>query len=366
MNFKLLPLLFVLLPPVGRHVCDPSLDKCKAVISICEDSTLTTPHVQTQMYSFIDETTGLVGYKNGKGEVVAAAQFSDFLYPEQFDNIAIVSKYTDEKPGFCYLTSKGRIIETVNPYFYDNGPDVEYNGFIRFSDKLTDNAGLMNRYGDVVIPPQYSVMSQVHNGFVEALSGAKRVPFDSEHYYWEGGENILLDTLGNLLIEKYNSGDRYQLDYYSVEITSTPNPDTTRFNYRGVNGKYYSFANNLTEFDKWLKANLLSDFTPDRFRAVISPFVEMNINYGETIIACSDSIMSQYYDKFYQALIRMNDPSCDFFHSLESINESDVSPTIRIVITSINGVQECFNFVRTLHGYRLLSATLREKTYVDY
>ncbi len=65
-------------------------------------------------------------------------------------------------------------VQKGNLYFFDNGPDCESEGFIRFRDRKADKAGLLNSEGEIAIPPVYNDLTNVRNGLVIALMGAKK------------------------------------------------------------------------------------------------------------------------------------------------------------------------------------------------
>ena len=48
------------------------------------------------------------------------------------------------------------IVGKDSVYIFDNTPDCENEGFIRFRDHKTDKAGMFNRNGNIVIPAEYN------------------------------------------------------------------------------------------------------------------------------------------------------------------------------------------------------------------
>lgn len=327
---------------------------------------------EASLHSFIEQTTGLVGFKRG-GIVVFEPQFDSLWCPNHIKHIAIVRRQREKAGRFVYLTSQGQITDSVSPYFFDNGPDAEYNGFISFRDNHPQCVGPLNRRGEVVIPAKYNDLSHVRNGFLTALIGAD-IAREGEHTYFVGGEELLLDTLGRVLIDSFTFENSQLIDFYSVKkIHSRADLDTTRINLLGTQSVYYSFENYETAFAKWLDTNLLSDFTPQRLKSVLYPEIIVSIDYGERQYLSPDTLVDCHYDRFYQALIRLKDAGCEYFYSRDSFypgyssyqnpDNTDENPIVKIVITSPNGVQEHFNFYRTDQGYRLIEATFRRISY---
>lgn len=336
------------------------------------DKCIAMQTTEVPLCRFVEQATGLVGFKRGD-VVIFEPQFDSLWCPNHITHIEIARRQKEKGGEFVYLTSQGKIIDSFRPYFFDNGVDAEHNGFIRFKDKLSGHVGLLNRRGEVVVPAKYNNLSHVRNGFLEALIGADTVK-DGEYLIFEGGKQLLLDTLSTVHIENFTHERSHLVDFYSLEqIPLSIQPDTMRINFLAVNGMYYSFENYETAFAKWLDNNLLSDFTPQRFKSVLYPKVRVNVDYGEWHYLSPDTLMDCLYDRFYQALIRLKDADCKYFYSRDSFHpgygsyrnpdNTDEHPVVEIVITSPNGVQEYFDFYRTDHGYQLIEATFRRLSY---
>lgn len=324
----------------------------------------------TSLHSFVEQTTGLVGFKRGD-IVVFEPQFDSLWSPSHIKHIVIARRQRSGE--FVYLTSQGNIIDSVRPYFFDNGPDAEHNGFIRFRDNHSERVGLLNRWGEVVISAKYNNLSHVSNGFLTALIGADTAT-EGEHRYFVGGEELLLDTLDRVLVNGFTFENSQLTDLYSVKkVYSRAHLDTTRINFLGTQNVYYSFENYETAFAKWLNDNLLSDFTPQRLKSVLYPKIRVSIDYASWQYFSADTLVDYHYNRFYQALIRLKDVDCEYFYSREPFypgygssrnpNNTDEHPIVKVVITSPKGVQEYFYFYRTSLGYRLIEATFRRASY---
>jgi len=209
-------------------------------------------------FPFWNKDSTLIGFKDKNGVVKIEPRFSSLTSEGTFENIIAI---TEEKNGDWdnyYLTKSGRIVGRDSLHIFDNSTDCEMEGFIRFHDPKTDKVGMFNKNGDIGIPATYNDLSRVRNGMIEANTGGKK-KIQVEHFWWVGSRQLLIDTNNNILIDSFYY-DGY-LNFYSRLIADEPNKDTTRQNFRGVNGKYYSFIDFEKEFRSWLRSNLLKNFT---------------------------------------------------------------------------------------------------------
>ena len=110
--------------------------------------------------SFWNTDSTLIGFKDKSGAIKIEPRFKGFTNARKFDNIMAV---TDEKWKSYYLTKSGKIIGRDSLHIFDNGADCESEGFIRFKDKKTDQVGMFNSNGDVVIPAEYNDLTRVRN-----------------------------------------------------------------------------------------------------------------------------------------------------------------------------------------------------------
>jgi hypothetical protein len=65
------------------------------------------------------------------------------------------------------------------------------------------------------------------------------------------GKEMLLDTAGKVLVDSFSYPS--SLNFYSLAVSATPNHDTTRQNFKTINGQYVSFVDFDKEFNAWLK-----------------------------------------------------------------------------------------------------------------
>lgn len=194
--------------------------------------------------------------------------FAQNLAPKNILNrITIIENDRTKEYKNYYLTSMGKIVGRDSLFLVDNSPDCENEGFIRFHDPITEKVGIFNRNGYVVIPAEYNSLSKVINGMVIGLKNATKDYGDNKkhlgcnHFIWKGGEYVLIDTNNRLLVENFNNA--YHLNLFSLMISTEINDGKTRENFKGKNGKYFSFVNNDKEFEAWLKDSLLNNLSKD-------------------------------------------------------------------------------------------------------
>ncbi|MEP5236709.1 MAG: WG repeat-containing protein, partial [Cyclobacteriaceae bacterium] len=195
--------------------------------------------------SFWDKESDLMGFKNSKGEIMIEPKFMGFTIAKSFDNIIAVMEEDNGKYETYYLTKSGKKIGTNSLHIYDNGADCESEGFIRFKDKKSDKVGMFNKNGNISIPAVYDALSRTHNGLIWGLKGAEKKYWDKHkesgcnHYSWKGGQEVLIDTMNNTLIENFTYDN--SLNFFTIEKTISPHSDTTRESFLAQNGSYYSF-----------------------------------------------------------------------------------------------------------------------------
>lgn len=159
--------------------------------------------------SFYNKDSTLVGFKDRKGEVKIAPKLAPYIVAGKFDGIIAVIDFSKPDRSSYYLTKTGRIVGRDSLYFFDNTPDCECEGFIRFKDHKSLKMGMFNSNGDAAIPATYNYLAPVRNGLVMALAGAKRIqPADvsDEHFNpWQGGSEVLIDINNKVLIRDFRT-----------------------------------------------------------------------------------------------------------------------------------------------------------------
>jgi len=94
--------------------------------------------------SFWNEDSELLGFKDHNGKIKIEPKFTGFTTAKKFDRIIAVMEENNGCIETYYLTKSGKKVGKDQIYIFDNGPDCESDGFIRFRDKETDKVGMFN------------------------------------------------------------------------------------------------------------------------------------------------------------------------------------------------------------------------------
>lgn len=196
-------------------------------------------------------------------------------------------------------------IDSDEVFFSDIAqPDVESEGFIRFVDKDTQLVGLLNEYGEVVIPPSYTAMTAVQNGIIAALVDGEKVNIGHEgdsHWILVGGETILINTQNDLLVKDFKEPDM-ELDYYSLQVLDSPIANVNYDSFLGVNGRYYNFLNLEKVFKSFVLETFLPSTTTTKWQQFLSDKVVIKIeldngNIGDYIQVDKKKLLTKYSSK---------------------------------------------------------------------
>ncbi|KQB38310.1 WG repeat-containing protein [Flavobacterium aquidurense] len=327
--------------------------------------------------SFWDKDTTHIGFKDKSGKVKIEPKFMGLTSANKFDDIIVVSEEVNESWKSYYLTKSGKITGRDSLYVFDNGPDCENEGFIRFKDYKTDKMGLFNGEGKIVIPAEYSDLTRVRNGMIIALKGAVKImdPGGDGHFYWSGGKEYLLDTSNKILIENFGYND--EINFYSLQKSKEPSKDEIRDNFPAIDGQYYSFINFDKEFKSWLKNNIITDLSKDN----LLRFSYNKITYWKEpngwISESKATFINKNYKLIKAKLAELNTKNCDYNVFSESLNQFIYEgkefeeyfnncnqskdwkyPVKNIVISNKNEKQDHFEFLRTENGYQLISVSV--------
>ncbi|MCP2026981.1 hypothetical protein L1276_002125 [Flavobacterium sp. HSC-32F16] len=330
--------------------------------------------------SFWDKDTTHIGFKDKKGIIKIEPKFMGITIAHKFENIIAVTEEENNKWKSYYLTKTGKIAGRDSLYIFDNGPDCENEGFIRFKDNKTDKMGIFNGEGKIVIPAEYSNITKVRNGLIIALKDAEKKQ-DGEHFFWTGGKEFLIDSNNKILIEKFAYND--DLNFYSLEKSKEPSKDPIRDNFLGVDGQYYSFINFDKEFTEWLKNNLLKDLS----KANLEKHSFDKITYWKEPEGWINSPKAKFVNQNYTYLkLKLQDlknPKTDYFVTSDGLNqfifESSeyenyfnncneskewIYPVKSIIINPKNKNdfgQDHIQFLRTENGYKLISVSSKKE-----
>jgi hypothetical protein len=331
--------------------------------------------------SFWNKDTTLVGYKDKNGVVKLEAKFTGFTSAEKFENIIAVTEEKNGKLSSYYLTKQGGIVGRDSLHIFDNGYDCESEGFIRFRDYKTNKAGMFNKNGDIVIPAIYSELTRVKNGMIIALKGAEKKYWEGgEHYSWVGGQEVLIDTTNNILIDNFKFDNN--VNFFTLEKTTKIHSDTIRKSFLAKDGSYYSFVKFKSEFRQWITKELLNNLSVEKL---------VNISY-DTIIWEStngwektdkNKLITDNFTILKNGLLEILQPKTEYFISSDGLNphmyegaefemyynncgESKdwIYPTMSIIISHSNKMdfsQNHYEFLRTDNGYKLISLAIRNE-----
>lgn len=335
--------------------------------------------------AFSSEDSGLIGFKDQHGRIRIQPKYSSFTTARKFDKIIAVMEEKSGKSVFYYLTKAGKKVQKKNLYFFDNGPDCESEGFIRFRDRKTDKAGLLNGKGEVAILPIYNDLTNVRNGYIAALKGAKKKFLDADepsgcnHFTWIDGETVLVDTRNKIIIRNFDSES--SLDFFSIQISSEPSKDVRRQNFIGVDGRYYSFINYKKEFQDWLFSNLLENLSIERLLECTYHEIYSWKEPGGWIRESKHQFIKRNFELIRSRLGEIKSKDSDYFVSVDGLNPFiyDATefnpyynncgepkeweyPVMDVIInqkTKSDLIQDHFEFLRTDNGYKLISLTIR-------
>ncbi|MDR7208141.1 WG repeat-containing protein [Flavobacterium piscis] len=333
--------------------------------------------------SFWDKDTTHVGFKDKTGTIKIEPKFMGLTSANKFDDIIAVTEEDGESWESYYLTKNGKRVGIDSLYTFDNGPDCENEGLIRFRDPKTDKMGMFNGQGKIVIPAEYNNLTKARNGMVIVLQGAEKIKDNHEgcnHFSWTGGKEYLIDINNKTLVKNFAYND--DLNFYSVEKSAAPSKDPTRENFLGIDGQYYSFINFNKEFEFWLQNNLLTDLSKnnllkssfDNFTYWKEPngwvsesktkFIDKNYNFIKLKLKELTSAKTEYFVSSNGLNPFIFDKS-EYEIYFNNCNEAKewMYPVRNIIISPKNKSdfgQDHFEFLRTESGYKLISISDRK------
>ncbi len=336
--------------------------------------------------SFSDDESDLIGFKNANGEIEIDPKFTGYTIAKKFDQIIAVMEDNNGKYETYYLTKSGKKVGKDSLHIFDNGADCESEGFIRFRDKETEKVGMFDRNGNVAIPANYDALSRAHNGLIWALKGAKKKYWGTHkksgcnHYSWSGGEETLIDTQNNILIEDFKYENA--LNFFTLEKTTQPHPDTVRKSFLAKDGSYYSFIDFEKEFRQWITQELIQDLTRERLIEISHDTITWT-SENSWVKTHRNKLTQENFAILKSGLLEILEPETDYWVSKDGPNpfmyqwkEYDkyfnncgeskdwIYPTMSIIIS--HGSKEDFSqnhytFLKTDNGYKLIDVTIRNK-----
>ncbi len=333
-------------------------------------------------FSFFDEESQLIGYKNQQGEVKIEPKFMGLTMAKEFNGIIAVMEEKEGKYPSYYLTKSGRKVGVDSMNVVSNGFDCENEGFIRFRDQKTYKTGMFDSDGNIAIPPVYNEISRVHNGVIWALKGAKKEYWQEyhkesgcNHYRWVGGQHLLINTKNEILIDDFKY-DR-ELDLYSLEIQNEPTSSPYKVSFKSVYNKYYTFVDVKKEFTYWFKNQLLPKLSVEKLREFSMDSITYSKEPEGLVTKSKDDFSQHNYNIIIEKLLSTQIKGADFFISMSELNPfifkrenyrsyfntcdeaKKQYPLMKIIINNdFDLPQDHIEFLKTDYGYRYISVTL--------
>lgn len=216
--------------------------------------------------SYIDEKNELIGFKDSNGKVRIPPRFSRGLTSaRKFENIIVVTEQIDSSNySNYYLLKNGTKIGYDSIYLWDNAADCESEGLIRFRSNKDEMVGFYDKNGTVAIPALYNDALPFRNGMAIVIQNARKTCLggklyskdECEHWEWEGGKTMLINTKNEVLIEDFTYTDK--LDWRSVKIADSAGDAILRDFFQSKDGRFYSFVNFEKEFKLWFTTSFLN------------------------------------------------------------------------------------------------------------
>lgn len=337
--------------------------------------------------AFKDNASELIGFKDRDGNLKIEPKYTGLTIAKKFDKIIAVTEHVNGTYENFYLTKSGKIVGKDNLYIFDNSPDCENEGFIRFKDKATGNVGMFNENGEIQIPAEYNDMTKVVNGLVVALKGAKKKYNDEDtlkgcnHFQWVGGKEYLININNQILVENFKLNK--SLNLFSLKTGDEPIKDLIWESFLGVDGKYYAFIDFKKEFQQWLKAHLLEPFSKEKLIDGSYKDIYFWKEPSGWIKKVNTDFIDRNYELIKTRLMALNNEKADYFITIGGLNpfiyesaEFDVYynncgdakewqyPTVDVIInhkTKNDSYQDLFEFLKTKNGYKLISVTIRNE-----
>ena len=330
---------------------------------------------------FEDSTTGLYGFVDSNGEIQVEPKYLGFMLAPKFSDIVAVMEDNDNS---YYITKNKTMVGKDSLYIFDNSFDCESEGFIRFRDKKNNTTGMFNSEGKVVVPAEYNYLSEVRNGLIVALNGAIKEYLNNdpsdEHWGWSNGTKYLIDIANNILVKDFE--DNGEIDFHSLIIEDTLSSDPNRDNYLGVDGRYYTFINNMKLFELWLKNAFLKHLSKGAILEYCYPKIIYWVEESGWVARTNKLFMDDNFDLINERLFKLSKDSADYFISIDDfvITPSELGsefekyldncnhlktsqfPLMNVIINYTNGndsYQDNFDFFKSENGFQLLTVVLR-------
>jgi hypothetical protein len=323
--------------------------------------------------SFYNQDSTKIGFKDKRGTIKIEPKFVRLTSNQKFENIIATIEEASESWNSYYLTKSGKKVGENMLFMFDNSPDCENEGFIRFTDEKTEKTGLFDKDGNVVIPAEYNYLTNVRNGLVVALKGATK-KYDGEHYSYVGGKNYLLDVKNNILIDNIKINE--DLDFYSLEKSKTPSKNPIRKSFLAKDGSYYSFVDYEKELKQWLKNELLNKLTIENLeknsldviqfwdkeadewkKSTKKDFIAANFEFLKKNLLASQNSKENYFSIRGLNPFMYDGPEFEQYYNNCGEALEWKFPVISVIINKVQGKileQNAIDFLRTENGYKII------------
>lgn len=334
---------------------------------------------------FYNQDSTKVGYKAANGTIEVEPIETIIAPPYYFENIIAVIQLEQDKIKSYYLSKPGKEIARDSLYYFDNKPDCESEGFIRFKDPTSQKVGLINALGQVVIPAQYDELSKVNNHLLVGLLNAKKLAYNKEnstcdsHFYFKGGKRVLIDTTNTVLIENFDSQN--QLNLFTLQKSDSKTQQSNRISFEAKDKSYYSFIDDQKDFSIWFKEDLLKNLNKQKLLSSSFDSIVWQSSKGWKTTAKQEFIDNNYA-LIQECLLQLTneqntyaiyrdglnpflfDPNTypEYFDNCQD-SKQDEFPTFSLVTIKENSklTQNFFEFLLTKEGYKLISVTIRNR-----
>jgi hypothetical protein len=362
-----------------------------ALFSGCKPATQPKIPPKAIWYSFQDQKTELTGYKDAAGKVMVPAKFGLLTHSGVFRNIVPVMERSGEKYKNYYLLKNGKKAGLDSLYVWDATLDCESEGKIRFRDKKTDQVGFFDRNGKITIPAVYNDALPFYNGLAIVIRNAKRICWEGgestvqnpcEHWSWKGTVSII-NTKNEIVIDSVKYGN--PIDYYSLKIGGRLLDTNLYANFKGTNGRIYSFIDQDKEFKWWFYKNYLADQSLNNLQATCFKELTVEQNFEKNGIRnLPKALFVKRYNAILQSKMRQikqhlvevnffNEDMNNFIYTSKSFAEfytdcgmanTQKYPGYNVVTSFYTkdkriNYQENFHFIRTDGGYKLVGVALK-------
>lgn len=333
--------------------------------------------------SFYDDSEmNLRGFKDASGKIMLEPKYIGATVAFVFDDVIAVME--EDYSETYYLLKNGKKFGRDSLYYSDMSFDCESEGFIKF--QVNDKVGMFDKNGKPVIPAEYNDLTSFRNGMSSGLKDAVKTKMDDghsgcDHWYWSGGTQNLINTKNEVLADNFTYSPN--LDFYSMQRLAEPSKDTCRVNFKGRNGKYYSFIDNEKLFKKFLHDEVLGKpnekaLSAASYRDIVyydategwkaEPAAKFIARNKREIFDTLKNVKpgADYYimNNIYVPL--PDNMESDFEKYKDNCGQQDYMrhPIMSLIInyrTPDDIQQDSFDFIKTENGYKLLSVNLKSQ-----